>query len=673
MNILFDQIIFLLAIAGLFFLPGMLFLAAFFRAKLPKISLFEYAIFSFALGLSLVDFGMLILSKAHIPFTTLSLLALTGVLLLIPACFLAPRFQKQWKHRKSEATKNGDDSMIRNMRFSKKEGFLFAGIFILTIFIKSVFLWNTILPTSTDLGHHMFWAKKIAIERTVPAYEKIEIDFKSGENTLTAPSPIDDFVVGEHLPFAAIAIVSGLDFVSAFPSLFLFLVNILTVLALALLAYRLFEDIFPTQTLARRGMIAVLLFAGPLWALSSPEAKYVSGGVVGNLLGNFLIPVIILSLFRALREKSAALLGLALLFAGTLAFTHHLSTLVFLFIALFVFFVFLIGTLFTRNTGNKKTNDFSELRSWLRLFPSPFPLFVIVSLLAITFFVYTPTYLHGSAIDTAIGAPSKESRAGLSFDQLAQTIGGSRLGLELVGIAILLLSPLRKTLGSAVLVAWSAGLIAMTLFPDKLFIDIPSNRIGTYTTFPAALLSGFALVALFMQKGERGSGDEETHLELQENSLLRWSFGIFLIAAIVGGFFDNAGSLPKENNAKEAVQTYAVSSWLVRNTRSDEWILKDHNYITADSWMKLFFMRDYSYPLSRGAFQRYTDEVTLREQCTLLMISAPNTPKGQACFKSTGVDTIVVNPHVDSIQFTKAKDLSLLYTSDDVAVYKKMK
>ena len=86
---------------------------------------------------------------------------------------------------------------------------------------------------------------------------------------------------------------------------------------------------------------------------------------------------------------------------------------------------------------------------------------------------------------------------------------------------------------------------------------------------------------------------------------------------------------------------------------------------------QLFFLRDYSYPLSRGYFRRYTDEVTPREQCTLLMISAPNTPKGQSCFESTGVDTIVVNPRYDAVQFNKAKDMSLLYVSDSIAVYKK--
>ncbi|QQR77677.1 MAG: hypothetical protein IPJ67_00810 [Candidatus Moraniibacteriota bacterium] len=661
-----SQFAFLLTITGLFFVPGTLIISAFLRKRLPTLSLFEYTLLSFAMSLSLLDFGLLLLSRIHIPITALSIIGLESIFILLPLAFLIPRFRKGKAKEKNSPTKNQSTSGIA---FSHKEGWLFIGLIVLTIFIKSLYLWDTILPTSTDLGHHMFWAKKIALTGAVPSYEKVNIDFEGTESagdTLTDPQPIDDFIVGEHLPFAATALVAHIDFVSAFPSLILLLVNILTILALSLLSYRLFEDTLPSKLLARRGMIAVLLSVGPLWALSSPEAKYVSGGVVGNLFGNLLIPIIILCFFRALREKNSIFLGLAILFMGTLAFTHHLSTFVFLFIALFILAIFFLSTFFSKNSD---TTRFSELREWLALFRSPFPILIALSLLAFTAFVYTPTYLHASAIDTAVGTPSKATREGLSFDQLAQSVGGSRFGLEIIGITILLLSPRRKQLGSIVMIAWSAGLIVMTLFPNLLFIDIPSNRIGTYNTFPAALLTGFAFVSLFMQ----GQSSKKTLKEKSpdEHRFLRYAFGLFLVAVIVGGFFDNAGTISTKSTVREAVQTYTVSSWLAKNTRSDEWVLKDHNYIIADSWMKLFFMRDYSYPLSRGLFQRYTDETKTREQCTLLMISAPNTPKGQDCFKGTGVDTVVVNPHVDSLQFTKAKDMSLLYLSDDIAVYKR--
>lgn len=654
MNILSDQFVFLLAIAGLFFLPGFLLLSLVFHRRTEKFFLLEYVALSFALGIFIIDFDLLLLSRIGVPITRISILAFVTLFVISLLLFF-------WRENKWKFSFFSERlTLFDSFAFSKREGLLFAGIVLLAIFIKAVFLWDTIIPTSTDLGHHMFWSKKIALEGTVPQYEKINIAFENGENTLTAPEPIDDFVVGEHLPFAAISLATGLDFVSSFPSLFLFLVNILTLLALALLAYRLFEDILPTKTLARRGMIATLLFLGPLWALSSPEAKYVSGGVVGNLFGNLLIPLIFLALLRAFREKSAPFLLLAILLFGTLAYTHHLSTLIFLFVVLFIAAAFIIL---------KRKGALADIFSWLKLFASPLPLAGIGFLGAMLLFVYAPTYLDIASVDTALGSPSKGTREGLSLEQLAGSVGGTRFGLELVGIILLLLSPFKKTkktLSSAVLLGWSVGLMIMILFPGAVFLDIPSNRIGTYATFPAALLGAFAFAFLFLRDSRN-----EKEGNFAQNHLFRSAFVLFLLALVTGGFFDNAATLPKETNAKEATQTFAVSEWLARRTPPDEWILKDHNYLVADSWMKLFFLRDYSYPLSRGYLRRYTDEVTLREQCTLLMISAPNTPKGQACFESTNVQTVVVNPHYDAAQFNKAKEMSLLYVSDDVAVYRK--
>lgn len=659
MNILFEQFVFILSIIGLFFLPGSLLLLAFFRNRPEKFFSFEFLIFSFALGLTFINFEMLILDRLGIPLSRISLIGLAFLTILVPFLFLKFRNHREQKKQSWSLLNHGI-----NIGFSRKESVVFIGLLVLTVFIKTIFLWNTILPTSTDLGHHMFWAKKIAIERSIPLYEEIEIDFKSGENTLTDPQPIDDFIIGEHLPFAALSLVSSADVRSAFPSIFLFLINILGILALLFLGFHLFREVFDTPHAARRALLVAFLLIGPLWALSSPEAKYVSGGVVGNIFGNFLIPVIFLTLFRAFREKSAPFLLLAILFFGTLAYTHHLSTLIFLFTFLFIIAAFII-------LGQK--HALRDIVSFLKLFLTPLPIFGILFLGAMLLFVYAPTYLDITSVDTALGSPSKGTREGLSWGELAESIGGARLGLELSGIFLLLLSPFRKTrktLGAAVLLGWSLGLITMTLFPATLFLDIPSNRVVTYATFPAALLGAVAFSFLFFKKN--GSSVQTSAPSVTEHSLLRWSFSLLLIATIVGGFFDNGATHSRDTNAKEAVQTFIVSEWLARHTLPNEWILKDHNYIVADSWMKLFFLRDYSYPLSRGYFRRYTDEVTPREQCTLLMISAPNTPKGQACFESTGVDTIVVNPRYDAAQFNKAKDMSLMYVSDSVAVYKKI-
>ncbi len=644
MDILFQQLLFLITIVVAFFVPGALILSACSK-RFEQLTSFEYVLFSFVASLSLVNFGMLIFSKIGIPLSRISLSILIFCLIALPAITL-------FRHRRK---KSAHEKVLTDTGFSSKESWLIIIIFALTIFIKSVFLWNAILPTSTDLGHHMYWAKKIAIDQAVPEYEKINIEFENNENHLTKPEPIDDFIIGEHLPFSAIAILSGADFLSAFPSLFLFLINILTILALSALAFRVFENMFGIST-ARNGFIVTLLLAGPLWALSSPETKYVSGGVIGNLFGNLFIPIILLLFFRAIHTKNSTFFACAILIVGTLAFTHHLSTLVFLFIAVFICAVFFIFT---------KTPRSTELLPWIKLLFSPLSLSAIAILLFITLFIYTPTYLEFESVDTALGSPSKETREGLEFIQLAESVGVARFGFEMVAIAILFIfSTLRKTLGGALLAGWSIALLLMALFPAWLFLDIPSNRISTYGTFPASLLAAFAFIFLFFKK-------TNSSIDTQQQPLLQWTFALLLVSVVLSGFSDNASSISAGSNAKNAVQTFAVSTWLEKTTQKNEWILKDHNYIVADSWMKLFFMRDYSYPLSRGYFHRYEDETKEREQCTLLMISAPNTPDAQSCFKETSTSVIVVNPRYDSAQFTASKDFSLHYLSDDIAVYKK--
>jgi hypothetical protein len=87
--------------------------------------------------------------------------------------------------------------------------------------------------------------------------------------------------------------------------------------------------------------------------------------------------------------------------------------------------------------------------------------------------------------------------------------------------------------------------------------------------------------------------------------------------------------------------------------------------------MKLFFMRGYEYPLSRGFFKRYEDETKPREQCTLLMISTPNLPEGKRCYEDLLVNLIAVNPAYDAAQFEKSSSFSRIYTGDLIHIYER--
>jgi hypothetical protein len=85
--------------------------------------------------------------------------------------------------------------------------------------------------------------------------------------------------------------------------------------------------------------------------------------------------------------------------------------------------------------------------------------------------------------------------------------------------------------------------------------------------------------------------------------------------------------------------------------------------------MKLFFMRGYGFPLSRGYFKRYETEG--HEQCSLTMIATPNTPAGERCFRETGTDIVMINPLFDRSQFEKSPSFSRIYSSPLIQAYRK--
>ncbi|MEP7162637.1 MAG: hypothetical protein ABI747_02635 [Candidatus Moraniibacteriota bacterium] len=649
-----ETLTFTLILLSIFFLPGALFVH--FLLKRELLSFFDKTIVSFGLSLGLLDLVMLFLARAGIalsPLPILSALAL-GSLALIGVGYTFSFFRKKEGVIVVPAAHT-------NFTFSKREGLLFLFLLLSTVFIKTLYLKDAILPTATDLGHHMYWSKIITETKKLPVYAKSDIIVdEEGQARVSAPRPIADFIVGEHLPFAAIATLSGLDYLSAFPINFLSLINLLAVLASVSLAWRigsLLEEKHPSLSGEKIALVTFLL-VGPLYALASPQAKFVSGGVVGNTLGNFLIPVILLFFLRALAEKKASFLGLAIFFSFILAYTHHLSV--------FVLFFLLAGSGIALLAFHWK-NLGGIFRVWFSLLLKQ-EVLLLLAFIAITIvFFGLPSYLDKEAIDSAIGTPTKTTRTGLSFLQATNTVGMAKMAVGLSGLILLLTLPWRRNYGSALLLGWGAMLLVMSLFPGLLLIDIPSNRIGSYLVFPLALFGGLATTALFsfLQEKNRPSS-RELPLPSLFSSLLFVTVFTFVIA---NGFFENSQTIGNRSRGSEAVETFAGSRYLQKHAKADDVVLKDHNYIVADSWMKLFFLRDYSYPLSRGFFSRYAEGGSRHEQCTLAMISIPNTLQGKECYEDTGVNLVVVNPHFDATQFEKSPSFSRLYASDALHIY----
>ncbi len=637
-------------IAGYFLLSGL------FGRSLP-ITALERAVYSFALGIGSLDFSMIALGTAGLELSGPVTLA---ALFVFPCSALAVRSVFDTSARRNR--KRPSHPTPGRIRFTSPERKLFLLLFGLTLLLKTIFLAEAGLPTATDLGHHMYWSKMIVETERLPDYSKREIVGNgNGHVSLSDPEPIADFIIGEHLPFAAIAKLTGASFFSAFPVSFLLIVNVLSLLALFVFSVRLAESIFPQGGISPVSVgLAVLLFAGPLFAFSSPEAKFVSGGVIGNLFGNLFVPLILLSFLRAFIGADSRFLAIGILLSFTLAYTHHLSSLVLVFI--------LIGIALSMvATSPRSVPDL--LKRIVHLFRSPLPWAALA--FAIVFFtmVAAPTYIDTDAVGTAVGTPSKATRTGLTFLQASESAGTARMAIGLAALVLFgTMRPIRRSPAFPFVLGWGGILLVMTLRPQWVFLDIPSNRIGTYLSFPFAVLSGLFLASfpsLFRTKDPTSSATC-----VPGKAFLFVSLVLFTFAAWSGSQ-DNQSSLPGSGKAQETLEIFGATRYLADRPLPNDLLLKDHNYLVADAWMKLFFMRDYAYPLSRGYFKRYEDETNPREQCTLLMISVPNLPEGRACYEDLDVNLVAVHPAYDTAQFEKSHDFSRIYSGTTVHIYER--
>lgn len=623
-NFLQTQFLFYISLALVMFLPGRFLLLSIF-GKNKTLSNLEKFIFSFGLSIISVDFIFFAYSGLKIPITRFT--TIVGITFFIAACFAIYKFRST----KNKFQPDENDEELFN--FSKNQFALILLLLFLTFFIKTAYLNQTISPSSTDMGHHMYWSQWMVENNKLPAYEGMP-----------------DFIVGEQTIFGAIALVSGLDFFSAFPPLILLLIDCLSILTVFVFTLRIFRE--------KNIAIFLLFFLGFLYAVSAPQAKFVSGGVIGNLIGNFFLPLALYFYYRAfrfvaekdtgVRKDSKTFLALAIFTTFGLFYTHHLTAFIFLFV--FSFFILLFLAI---NFHDVKI----IIKNFCKTFFSPPVLAVFVLGIIFFFCVFTPNYVSPDAVNTAVGAPSKATRTGLSIANLRSTLGDARFGLGFFGLLLLFFSAKRKDFGYLLIATWTIILFLISTKPDLFFVNIPSNRIGNYLSYPLSILGAYAIYYIFNSKNA------------VQNNLVKIGFLALLGFALIEGITDSAKAIPKQNDYAALVQTFQSSRYLAERTTATDQILKDHNYIAGDSWIKLFFMRGYKYPQSRGYFKRYEDETKPREMCTLNMIGSPGSPAGQTCFSETGTNFVMVNPKFDSGQFRKLNNFDQIYMSPDVAIY----
>ena len=618
LSFILSQILFYITMTLVLFLPGYVLLLALF-GKSKIMSSLEKFIIAFGLSLVSVDFLTFIYDKAGFYISRWSIIF--GIAIFISIGWVI------YKRKKT----NYSEPATSLFNFSKNEFRLILLLLFLTFFIKTAYLSGSILPNSTDMGHHMYWSKWMVENGKLPTYDGMP-----------------DFIIGEHIPFSIIGMITGLSFFSAFPPVILFLINLLSILAVFILVLRIFEN--------KSVAILSILFLGVLYAVSSPQAKFVNGGVVGNIFGNFLTSLAFYFYYRASEflksseadpdNNSKKFLGLALFLTFGLFYTHHLTAFIFLFIFAFLTVLFLVINY----------RDIEKiLPKILKLISSPYVWGSILLGLVFFFFVFTPTYIENNAVNTAVGEASKATRTGLTFKNLRSSVGEARIALGIIGLAILAFTFKRRNFGYAIVAAWSIMIYIMSSQPHLLFINLPSSRIGNYLTYPMAILAAYAFYYVFKKS--------------QSNYLIKLGFLIVLAFCLINGLSDSASVFKNKIEINEVSETFNASSYLAQTSRKSNGILKDHNYLTADAWIKLFFMRGYKYPESRGLFSRYEDATKPRENCTLKMISEPGGNEAKECFDNSGIDFIMVNPRYDSGQFRKLEEFNQVFTANNVAVF----
>lgn len=640
--ILLDLIKIDIALFLALFLPGYAFLIALTKNKNPLGTLGTLLV-SIVLSLGLVNFGLIFIDKIGLkltPFSIISfILSLSGIALFFYYCS---------KPIKKLSSKN----------FSKNNWLLFLLISFLAIFIRLIYLAPKIVPHTTDLGHHMYWVNYIIKFKELPIYN------------------IPDVIIGEHIIFGAISIISGVGTISALPGIILFLINFFSLLAIFLLTQEIARCFFKKKSSYQIALFS-LIAIGVFYTIKSPQTSYVNGGVVGNLMGGLYIPMIFYLFVKALRKKSTLYASLGVFTIGTLTYTHHLSS--FIFIYSLLGFLLLTSLLIISIKIIRPKINF-EIQSFLKIFFNLKTVLTGILVLVWFFFLRLPSYLNLSAIDTAVGSPSKSTRVGLTLNNLMDSTGSWRFFYALVGILFLTFIvwivinknkkieknyQIKKTnsteilIGFSLISSWFLTILLMSYRPDLLKIDIISGRIANYLVYPSAILAGFGVYAVLKPA-------------LNKNrflSLIIFSFIFF--PGFMSGLTDLSESyLEKKEKFDKTVETFRASEYLAEVVPEENRILKDHIYLTGDTWVKNFLMRGYEEPLSRSYLKRY-DPINNRETCTRDMIAIPESEIGQKCFEETEVKFLILRNGYDTQKFEKSENFSKIFHTREVVIFEK--
>ena len=648
MEFIAQNVLFVSVLIAVMFVPGVVLMRFVDKKKIfdPVETLFV----AFVLSLTVALFSGIVMDVLHIPITLFSLGAEYVVWMILFVWFVRKTID------------NSKEFLIS--RNKKSYSVAFAVIFGIAILLKSVFLFQNPVPISTDLGHHMYWSKTIVETGVLPQYEEREILMAQSDgdkHAISDPEPISDVIVGEHILFATVALLTGTSLISVYPLVVLFMIHSITMLGVYLLARRLFSGLPLCEVIS----VMALFGFGILFGLDSPQMKYVSGGVVGNIFGFLFIVGTVLTFLVALMKRSAGLLSLGIVFSFTLAYTHHLSTLLFA-LSLAGILVFLF---------------FTERKFMVReVLPLLWDFRVLGTLgvgLVMFFLVWTPSYITNNAVQTVVGSPvEKEEHMGMTLEEYAGAVGEDRMYFGFFSIGFLMflfwwrryhLMRSKKDASASpffvgsVLVGWSLPLLVLVFFPSVVGIDIPSGRVANYTIIPFVLLWALCVVGIFSLMKR-----ENAHKKVFMTGFVV----LFFLGFSLEGWLDNFSLLNAGTSMVKGMELHRLASYLGEwYEEKDEVVLYDHININGGSWMKLYFMRDYNYPMYRAHLFRYDRASDKTETCTLSAISTPESAEAKKCYQDLSVSAIAINEALDGKPFRENEDFSRVYAGKNYAIY----
>lgn len=638
--ILLDLIKIDIALALVLFLPGYALLIALTRNKNP-LGILGTFLTSLVLSIGVSNFSLILVDRMGFKLTSFSIIS--TLLVLSGLGFF---FYHKFKINKKTPVK------------SKQNWLIFLLISLLAIFIRLVYLAPKIVPHTTDLGHHMYWVNYIIKFQELPIYG------------------IPDVIIGEHLIFGAISIISGIGTISALPGVILFLINFFSLWAIFLLSQEIAKCFFKNRASYQIALFS-LIAIGVFYTIKSPQTSYVNGGVIGNLMGGLFLPMISYLFLKALRKNSVLYASLGIFLIGNLAYTHHLSSFILIYSLLGFFLT--AGLLLILIKIFKPKIDL-HFKNFLKIFFNLKTILTGIIVLIWFFLLRLPSYLNLSAIDTAVGSPSKSTRVGLTLNNLMDSTGSWRFFYAIIGLlflsfifwVIIKKNPkiyknyqikkirfIEALIGFSLASGWFLIILLMSYRPDLLKIDIISGRIANYLVYPAAVLAGFGVFALLKPV-------------LNKNKTLTLTLMAFIfIPGIMSGLTDLSESyLEKKEKFDKTIETFRASEYLNEVVPEEDRILKDHIYLTGDTWVKNFLMRGYEEPLSRSYLRRY-DPINNRETCTRDMIGIPESEIGKQCFKETGVRFIILRNGYDTYQFENSENFSKIFHTREVVIFER--